>query len=150
MSGRAMVRVAALGAALAALSAPAPVAAQLQSPPAPAPLRPYRMPPVRTSTLPNGVMVVVVEQPALPIVTARLISDAGAMFEPADKSGLALLTADMMREGTGSITGPELAARMERLGAAASSPARASASGLVMGLIWPPPRSPPAWGRTAA
>lgn len=93
--------------------------AEAQSPtaPAPAPLRPYRMPPVRTTTLPNGVMVVVVEQHSLPIVTARLIADAGAMFEPAEKSGLALLTAEMLREGTGTLTGPEIAARMERLGA---------------------------------
>jgi zinc protease len=96
---------------------PSAALGQAQAPPPPTALRPYRMPPVRTTTLPNGVMVAVVEQHTLPIVTARLISDAGAMFEPAEKSGLALLTADMLREGTGSITGPELAARMERLGA---------------------------------
>jgi zinc protease len=109
----------ALAFVLAATLAAAPSAAlgQAQAPPPPAPHRPYRMPPVRTTTLPNGVMVVVVEQHSLPIVTARLISDAGAMFEPAEKSGLALLTSDMLREGTGTITGPEIAARMESLGA---------------------------------
>ena len=104
--------------AAAGLAAPTPVVAQAQAtPPAPMALRPYRMPAVQRATLPNGVLVVVVEQHALPIVTARLISDAGAMYEPADKSGLALLTAEMLREGTATMTGPQLAARMEGLGA---------------------------------
>jgi zinc protease len=100
-----------------------PLAARAQqtetqtTPPAPGPLRPYRMPRVQTSTLQNGVLVAVVEEHSLPIVTARLISDAGAMFEPADKSGIALLTASMLREGAGSLTGPEIAARMVSLGA---------------------------------
>lgn len=105
---------------LAAVAALAPAAARGQrqtTPPPAGPLRPYRMPQVRTSTLQNGVLVVVVEQHSVPIVTARLIADAGAMFEPAEKSGLALLTADMLREGTATMTGPEIAARMERLGA---------------------------------
>lgn len=104
--------------ALAAAAAPGSALAQAQAtPPPPMALRPYRMPAVQTATLPNGVLVVVVEQHALPIVTARLISDAGAMYEPGDKSGLAILTADMLEEGTASMSGPELAARMEALGA---------------------------------
>jgi zinc protease len=112
-----MTRAARLLLTAALLACAAPASAQVTTPPAPLPLRPYRMPEVRRTTLPNGVLVVVVEQPALPIVTARLIADAGAMFEPADKSGLALLTAEMLREGTGTLSGPDIAARMERLGA---------------------------------
>ena len=113
-------RIAKLLAVAALLAAPAAGHAQTETvttPPAPGPLRPYRMPRVQTSTLQNGVLVVVVEEHSLPIVTARLISDAGAMFEPADKSGIALLTASMLREGTASLTGPQIAARMDSLGA---------------------------------
>ncbi len=94
-----------------------PIGAQQATPPAPGALRPYEMPRVQETRLQNGVRVVVVEQRALPVVTARIIVDAGAMYEPAAKSGLASVTAQMLREGTRSMTGPQLAERMDRLGA---------------------------------
>ncbi|MSR35615.1 MAG: insulinase family protein [Gemmatimonadetes bacterium] len=111
------MRPLAIAAALCLIPGALAAQAQASTQPPPAPLRPYRMPQVRTTTLPNGVLVVVVERHELPIVTARLIADAGAMFEPAERSGLALLTADMLREGTATMSGPEVAARMDRLGA---------------------------------
>lgn len=92
-------------------------AAQQTEPPAAAPLRPYRMPTRQTATLPNGVTIAVVQQRALPIITVRFISDGGAMYDPPEKSGLALITAEMLREGTSTMTGPELATQMEKLGA---------------------------------
>jgi zinc protease len=102
----------------AALAAAAPAAAQHgTTPPAPGPLRPYQVPTPQEFTLPNGLRVVVVRQNALPIVNGRLIVKAGASYEPAGKAGVAQLTALLLREGTQGMTGSEIAARMERLGA---------------------------------
>jgi zinc protease len=78
---------------------------------------PYRLPPVEELRLGNGLRVVVVRQPSMPLVTARLIVDAGAEHEPAEDGGLAVLTANLIPEGTSQLSGPELAERMERLGA---------------------------------
>jgi zinc protease len=78
---------------------------------------PYRLPPVDDFRLDNGLRVVVVRQSSMPLVTARLIVDAGAEHEPAAQNGLAVLTASLLPEGTAEMSGPELAERMERLGA---------------------------------
>lgn len=85
--------------------------------PALAPVRPYTLPPVDEFRLSNGLRVVAVRQTAVPMVTARLILDAGAEHEPATRGGLAVLTASLLPEGTAAMSGPELAERMERLGA---------------------------------
>ena len=85
--------------------------------PALAPVRPYTLPPVDEFRLANGLRVVAVRQTAVPMVTARLILDAGAEHEPAARNGLAVLTASLLPEGTAAMSGPELAERMERLGA---------------------------------
>lgn len=78
---------------------------------------PYRLPPVDEFRLDNGLRVVVVRQQSMPLVTGRLIVDAGAEHEPAAQNGLAVLTANLLPEGTATMSGPELAERMERLGA---------------------------------
>lgn len=78
---------------------------------------PYRLPPVEDFRLANGMRVVVVRQASMPLVTARLIVDAGAEHEPAAQNGLAVLTANLLPEGTARVSGPELAERMERMGA---------------------------------
>ncbi len=77
----------------------------------------YRLPPVEDVRLANGLRVVVVRQSSMPLVTARLIVDAGAEHEPAAKNGLAVLTGGLLPEGTAQMSGPELAERMERIGA---------------------------------
>ena len=85
----------ALAAALAG-AAVLPAAAQQEhgtTPPPPGPLRPFRVATPEEFTLPNGLRVVVVNQPALPIVNARVIVKAGSVYEPAEKNGVAALTA---------------------------------------------------------
>ena len=91
--------------------------APTEQPPAPAPLRPFTVPPVREMRLSNGVRVVVVEKHSLPIVAGRVLVAAGSVYEPAEKNGLAALTAQMLDEGTRALTGPQLAERVEALGA---------------------------------
>ncbi len=77
---------------------------------------PYRLPPVEEFRLENGLRVVVVSQQSMPLVSGRLVLDAGAEHEPAAKNGLAVLTGSLLPEGTATMSGPELAERIERLG----------------------------------
>jgi len=93
------------------------VGAQTVQPPAPGPLRPYAFPPVQQFTLANGLKVILVEKHTLPEVEGRLILDAGSMREPAAKNGLAALTGSLLSEGTGTMTGAEIARAMDALGA---------------------------------
>lgn len=86
-------------------------------PPGLGPIRPYTLPPVEELRLESGMRVVVVRQDAMPLVTARVIVDAGAVHEPTEKNGLAVLTGSLLPEGTRELTGPQLAQRMEQLGA---------------------------------
>ncbi len=104
--------------AAAALLAAAPAAAQeREQPPAPSALRPYQVPRVEDFRLANGLRVVVVPQPALPIVHGRILVNAGSIYEPLEKNGLASLTGQLLDEGVQGMTGAEIAARIEQLGA---------------------------------
>ena len=93
--------------------------------------------PVET-TLPNGLTVLILEDHRFPVVTTTLnISGAGPIFEPADKPGLANITAQMLREGTKTRSSRQIAEEIERIGATlnassgyGSAAANLSASGL--------------------
>jgi zinc protease len=102
--------------------------AQVVQPPPAGPLRPYTFPKVEQFTLDNGLKVVVVEKHTLPVVEGRLMLDAGALREPANKNGLASLTGRLLTEGTGDLTGAEFSRRMESLGAQFSAAAGFSTS----------------------
>src|SRR3954463_1875508 len=91
--------------------------AQTPAPPAPGPLRPYVFPQVEQFSLPNGLKVILVEKHTLPVIEGRLIVDAGAVREPAAKSGLASLTGRLLSEGTGTLSGSDIAKQMDLLGA---------------------------------
>ncbi|HEX2188816.1 MAG TPA: pitrilysin family protein [Longimicrobiaceae bacterium] len=90
---------------------------QKESPPPPGALRPFIIPRAQEFRLANGMRVVVVERHTLPVVTAQLLVDAGAVYEPQEKSGLAVLAAGLLSQGTRTLTATELAERMEALGA---------------------------------
>lgn len=104
----------------AATPAPQAAAAVRQpraTPPEPAPLRPWQFPGISERTLANGMRLIHVERGTLPIVSARIMFDAGAMRESAEESGLAALTGNLLSEGTPAMSGAEIATRMERMGA---------------------------------
>jgi len=103
--------------ALSVVATATTVHAQTVQPPPPGPLRPYAFPPVEKFTLSNGLNVILVEKHTLPVVEGRLIIDAGAMREPAAKNGLAGLTGSLLSEGTGTMTGAEIARAMDAFGA---------------------------------
>jgi zinc protease len=66
--------------------------------------------------LPNGIVLLVAERPAIPIVAVRVFHRAGATFEPVDRSGLANLTGALLTRGAGSRTSQEIDAAIEFVG----------------------------------
>ena len=80
------------------------------------------MPPVpRRTRLPNGLSVVFVPKPGVPIVAFGLLFRAGAAADPAALPGLAHMTATMLPEGTTRRSSQQLAEEMEFMGARLSS-----------------------------
>lgn len=97
-----------------------------------------KLPKAVEATLDNGLTVLVLEDHRFPVVNMNLtISGAGPIFDPADKPGLANLTAQMLREGTKTRNSRQIAEEVDKLGATlgansgfGSTAASISASGL--------------------
>lgn len=85
--------------------------------PAALPPRPYRFPAFERRRLENGIRLILAPVRKLPLVTACVVVEAGAVADPTGREGVAQLTADLLLEGTAAQTGAELAERFERLGA---------------------------------
>jgi zinc protease len=66
--------------------------------------------------LPNGVVVLVAERPALPIVVVQVAVGAGSVLDPPGQIGLSALTVRMMARGTPGRTGPEIDRAIEQVG----------------------------------
>lgn len=93
------------------------VAVDRTTPPVPGPTPSVDMPPVQRRALANGLEVWLIEKPGVPLVTMQLLVGAGVVAEPPAESGIALLTAAMLDEGTRSRTALELADELEFLAA---------------------------------
>ncbi|MGH7346164.1 MAG: M16 family metallopeptidase, partial [Candidatus Rokuibacteriota bacterium] len=66
--------------------------------------------------LPNGIVLLVAERPAVPIVAVRVLTRAGAVHDSADRAGLANLTGAVLTRGTAKRTGAELDSAIEFVG----------------------------------
>jgi zinc protease len=66
--------------------------------------------------LPNGIVLLVAERPAIPIVAVRVFHRAGAVFDPSDRPGLANLTGSLLTRGAGSRSAQEIDAAIEFVG----------------------------------
>jgi zinc protease len=80
------------------------------------PVTPGAAPLAHREVLPNGIVLLVAERPAVPIVAVRVFTRAGATLDPPDKAGLASLTGATLTRGTATRTGPELDAAIEFVG----------------------------------
>ncbi len=98
------------------LSTVALLSAQKAQPPAPAAPRPYEFPKAATKTLANGLRVYVIEDHRLPLVSAALEVLAGNAYVPAAKSGLASMTAGLLREGTATRSSQQIAKAVDTAG----------------------------------
>ena len=74
--------------------------------------------------LDNGLEIVLVEQPGLPIVAFGLMMRAGATTDPEELPGLASFTSQMLSEGTSSRTSQQIASESEFIGARLSTDVR--------------------------
>jgi zinc protease len=81
---------------------------------------------------PNGLRLLVAERPSIPIVTLLVYVRAGAAFDPADRPGLANLTAELLTRGTQKRTGNEIEEAIEFVGG--SLEADASRDGVTVSL----------------
>jgi zinc protease len=86
-------------------------------------------------TLPNGVVVLVAERPVLPIVIVRVSVAAGAVLDPADKAGLANLTAALLPRGTSSRTGPAIDRAIEFVGGSLETDGGRDTSTLALSVL---------------
>ena len=81
-----------------------------------------KIPEVKTVTLPNGAKLYLLETHELPLISGTAIIRTGSLLDPADKVGLAEVTASMMRSGgTKAKTGDELDEQLENIAASVES-----------------------------
>ena len=74
-------------------------------------------PPVERAVLPNGLRVLLIRQPHLPMVVVSALVDAGSRFDADGKEGLASLTANLLTEGTEKRSAAEIHDAIDVLGA---------------------------------
>ena len=84
-------------------SEPAPTISSLADlPPAPSPPTDrFRLPPYRDVTLDNGTRLVLVEKREVPLVAFHATLAGGVIAEPAERNGVAALTAALLERGAG-------------------------------------------------
>jgi zinc protease len=98
--------------------------ASAQERPAVGPEKPFQLAPRVEKTLPNGLRVIVTRQTSVPKVSITLTVLSGYSSDPADLTGLASLTADLIQEGTKTKTSRQI--RREIFGMGGSLSAAAS------------------------
>jgi zinc protease len=70
--------------------------------------KPFQLAPRIEKTLPNGLRVIVTRQTVVPKLTVTLTMLSGYSSDPADLTGLASMTADLVQEGTKNRTSKEI------------------------------------------
>ncbi len=90
---------------------------------APGPLAPvpFNIPQAFTTTLENGLKVVIFEDSRLPLISYRLAFMTGDADDPEETVGLTSAMASMLTEGTENYSSLALAEKIERLGASLSA-----------------------------
>jgi zinc protease len=100
---------------LAVLAVEAPLAAQTPMPTPSAP-RTFQFPAHSKKVLPNGLTVFVVEDHRLPLVSFSLQILSGGALNPPEKSGVASMTASLLREGTATRTSQQISKLVDSTG----------------------------------
>lgn len=85
--------------------------------------------------MPNGMRVIIAPVRKLPVVTVLAVVNAGASADAKGREGLAQLTAETLREGTGKHNGIEILERFESLGTSLESGADWDSSVVSMTLL---------------
>lgn len=98
-----------------------PLAAQKETPPAAGTPKPYRVPPRRSITLPNGMMVTLVPYGVVPKVALSLSIRTGAIDESPAQVQLSSLTASMLLEGTTTKSSADISRAAAEMGGSLTS-----------------------------
>ena len=72
--------------------------------------------PINRVVMDNGLVLLIVPRPSLPIVNLRVIIKAGSLHDPQGKDGLAYLVAELLDEGTPGRSSTEIADAVEFVG----------------------------------
>ena len=67
-------------------------------------------------TMPNGLVVLLVERHTIPAVEAHLVIKTGAVADPSGREGLAALTAELLAKGTATRSAVEIAEAIDFIG----------------------------------
>ena len=76
-----------------------------------------KIPPHEKITLANGMTVLLMEKPGVPLVSFAAIVKAGSVMDPAGQEGLASVTAGLLRKGTGKRSAQKFAEDLDYIGA---------------------------------
>jgi len=88
--------------------------------PAPEAPSPPQGPVAQRTVLDNGIVLLTLERPHLPVVAVEIEVAAGSAEDPADLPGLANLTTSLLDEGTATRSASEIAEALEFIGASLS------------------------------
>jgi zinc protease len=93
----------------------------------------FHLPKVETKTLPNGLRVYVVTDHSEPAVAVRLVlTGAGSVNDPAGLTGLAVITANLLTQGTEKRSAPQIANEIDFVGGVLSAEAGKDATGVTL------------------
>ena len=81
----------------------------------------FNFPTISENTLDNGLEVVVIEQPNMPIISLDVYFAGGATAAPQDLPGLASISGDLISRGTTSRSAQDIAGAIEQVGGAVGS-----------------------------
>lgn len=112
-----------------------PVLAQKQSPPPGAPPKPFTVPTHQTYILANGMRVTLIPYGIIPKTTLYLSIEVGNINDPKDEAGLADLVADLLKEGTTTLSSNALAEATARMGSSLGAGAGADDSSLSLDVL---------------
>ncbi len=88
----------------------------VEAPPRPLPARDVKFPPYEIRTIENGMRVVVVMHHEQPVVTLRLLLQAGSVCDAPGKSGVAALAAALLDQGTTTRSAEQIADTIDSIG----------------------------------
>ena len=99
---------------LAAIALPT----QAQKPVAPAvkQIAVYQLPEAKRVTLPNGLVVLLIEKHELPLTAVSLVLRSGTLQDPEGKPGVSSLTEELLRKGTATRTAAQMASEIDFIG----------------------------------
>lgn len=95
------------------------------------------LPKPQEATLRNGMRIALLEDHKVPTFSLQLLVSGGGLADPADKRGLAMATASLLREGTKHRSSREIAEQLATLGSglgAGASPSSGESSVSITGL----------------